>query len=115
MSSTFLKAQTFRKFGFRLCRHIVYVNRPSVDNSATSNQSTADSRTLFTACPENRPKMGGPVETVTINAEDDSIRCATNTRGVLGNCIQYRLNIRRRAGNDSQDFARRSLLLQRLL
>ena len=35
-------------------------------------------------------------------------------RGIFGNDIQHRLNIRRRAGDDTQDFTRRRLLLQRL-
>ena len=36
-------------------------------------------------------------------------------RGILRDHIQHRLNIRRRAGDDTQDFTRRRLLLQRLL
>ena len=38
----------------------------------------------------------------------------TQPRRTLGDRIKNRLNIRRRAGNDAQDFARRRLLLQRL-
>src|SRR5262245_11213313 len=59
--------------------------------------------------------MGGPVEAVTINAEDDSIRCATNTCGVLRNYIQHRLDVRRRAGDDAENLTCGSLLFQRLL
>ena len=43
------------------------------------------------------------------------IRRIAQPRGILRNDIQHRLNIRRRAGDDAQDFARRRLLLQRLL
>src|SRR5512134_2506627 len=35
MSRTSLKAQTFRKLGFSLCRHIVNVDRSSVNHGAT--------------------------------------------------------------------------------
>ena len=37
------------------------------------------------------------------------------SRRVLGHHIQHRLNIRRRAGDNTQDFTRRCLLLQRFL
>ena len=43
------------------------------------------------------------------------IGCVAQPRGIFGNGIQHRLDIRRRAGDDAQDFARRRLLLQRLL
>ena len=39
----------------------------------------------------------------------------TQPRGAFRDRIQHRLNIRRRAGNDAQDFTRRSLLLERFL
>ncbi len=38
-----------------------------------------------------------------------------SSRGIFRDRIQHRLNIRRRAGDDTQDFTRRSLLLQRFL
>ena len=47
--------------------------------------------------------------------EDRSVSRSTNSRGIFRNRIQHRLNIRRRAGDDAQDFTRRSLLLQRFL
>ena len=56
-----------------------------------------------------------PKKNVTLDAINLSIICVTQPRGILCNHIQYRLNIRRRAGDDAQDFARRRLLLQRLL
>ena len=43
---------------------------------------------------------------------DLRIVCLTQSRSILGNYVKYRLNVRRRAGNDTQDFARGSLLLQ---
>ena len=41
--------------------------------------------------------------------------CVAQPRRILRNRIQHRLNIRRRAGDDTQDFTRRRLLLQRFL
>ena len=40
---------------------------------------------------------------------------ASQTRAALSATHQHRLNIRRRAGDHTQDFTRRGLLLQRLL
>ena len=45
----------------------------------------------------------------------ESIERFANARRILSNDIQHRLNIRRRASNDAQDFTRRRLLLQRFL
>src|SRR6516225_1989268 len=114
MSKTALKVHTFWKVDLGLCRHVVNVYRSSVDHGATTRISAAD-RCLFTACPNNWSIMGDTTKKVTIDAVDDSILCATNTSGVLGNCIEHRLNICRRAGDDAKNFARRCLLLQRLL
>ena len=50
---------------------------------------------------------------IAINAVHNGIGCATNTSSVLSNYIQHRLDIRRRAGDDAQNLARRCLLLQR--
>ncbi len=43
---------------------------------------------------------------------DHSIDCAANPRGALGDRIQHRLDVRRRAGDDAQDLTRCGLLLQ---
>ena len=40
---------------------------------------------------------------------------AAHASGALGNRVKNRLYIRRRTRDDAQDFARRGLLLQRLL
>ena len=61
MSSASLKAQTFRKLRFRLCRHIVNMGGSSVDHGATGHGSTADKKALFAAHPANWPIMRGPI------------------------------------------------------
>ena len=52
---------------------------------------------------------------ITIDATDHASVASHKPRGVLGDGIQHRLNIRRRAGDHAQDLARRRLLLQRFL
>ena len=54
--------------------------------------------------------MTSPFETVNLRV----VRIA-QPRGTFGNSIEHRLKIRRRTGDDTQDFTRRRLLLQRLL
>src|SRR5687767_3385062 len=51
---------------------------------------------------------------IAIELADNGIICFTQARGVFGHSIQYRLDLRRRAGDDAKDFARRCLLLQSL-
>src|SRR5215510_13071578 len=48
-------------------------------------------------------------------AVNQNVRRVAEPSSVLGNDSKHRLNIRRRAGNDTENFARRSLLLQRFL
>src|SRR5262245_26177082 len=50
-----------------------------------------------------------------VDTVNDGIGCFTQPGGILCDHIQDRLNIRRRAGDHTQDFARRGLLLQRFL
>ena len=51
----------------------------------------------------------------TLNKANLCVSCLAEPRGIFGDRIKHRLNIRRRAGDDTQDLARRRLLLQRLL
>ncbi len=45
-------------------------------------------------------------------SQNDGISRVTKPRGIFGDRIEHRLDIRRRAGNDAQDFTRRRLLFQ---
>src|SRR5215471_2175374 len=63
----------------------------------------------------SRPEPCHQPKHVAIQAKDLSVARATQPCGVLGDYIQHRLNIRWRTGDDAQDLARSSLLLQRLL
>src|SRR6185503_13374443 len=51
-------------------------------------------------------------EALTIDAIDQSVKCIAQARCVLRHHIQHRLDVRRRAGDHSQNLARRRLLLQ---
>ncbi len=57
--------------------------------------------------------MSHGLQGVAIDTNDRSISSVTKPRGVLGHHIQHRLYISRRAGDNAQNFAGRSLLLQR--
>ena len=58
--------------------------------------------------------MRDQLERIAFDESDDRIVRIADARGVLGNGVQHRLKIRRRAGDDTQDLTRRGLLLQRL-
>ena len=63
----------------------------------------------------SRPVVRHRSKSVAIDATNHRIVRIAQPSRILGNHIQHRLNVRRRAGDDTQNFARRSLLLQRLL
>src|SRR5262245_33266681 len=53
-------------------------------------------------------------ETVSIQPRDDRVAGVAQARRTRSDCVEHRLNIRRRAGNDAQDLTRRCLLFQGL-
>src|SRR5215831_5213926 len=55
------------------------------------------------------------MKNISVQTSNCGILSVTKPCCILHNHIQNRLNIRRRAGDYAQDFARRSLLLQRFL
>ena len=52
---------------------------------------------------------------VSVQTSDCGILSVTQLCCILRDYVQHWLNVRRRAGNDTQDFTRRSLLFQSLL
>src|SRR5262245_21796228 len=87
----------------------------TIDNCA-ANDGAPIKRTDFA----NRQVWGRAISSsdpisVLFDTYDGDIGRSTNTSSIFSNCIQHRLNIRRRASDDAQDLARCSLLLQRLL
>src|SRR4030095_14613011 len=59
--------------------------------------------------------MGYTQKRISSDSTDDGITRAAHARRVLGDCVQHRLDVSGRAGNDPQNFARRSLLFKRFL
>ena len=57
--------------------------------------------------------MGAQKHSVPLRAAESNVVSPANPRRILDNRIEHRLKIRRRAADDSQDLARRRLLLQR--
>ena len=55
------------------------------------------------------------VQDIAVDTKTRASVASHSSRSILRDHIQHRLNIGRRAGNDTQNFARRSLLLQRFL
>ena len=87
------------------------VNRISVDHSSAWNP-TADQRSKFIARREDRdgPVRGRQSVPIAFSTPNRCVGCIAQPRSILRDHIQHRLNIRRRAGNDAQDFTRSSLL-----
>ena len=84
-------------------REIMQMNRLPPDYSSAHNIPWAHSWSIHTAR-RNLPIMGYKRHHVTIKAADNSVVCLTEPRGIFSYHIQYRLNIRRRAGDDTQEF-----------
>src|SRR5512145_905011 len=92
------------------------VNHLSVDNSPTGYRVTVQRPLGSNRAARNRPVASGLAIASAIGLhENGGVGRSTNSSSVLCDCIQYRLNIRRRTGNNSQNLTRGSLLLQRLL
>src|SRR4029450_2042951 len=85
-------------------------------NHGPAWRSSPDKRSVQIAFSDWQGSMRGhtPIAS-TDNTVNDGIGCFTQPGGILGENIQDRLNIRRRAGDHAQDFTSRGLLLQRLL
>src|SRR5262249_47453781 len=94
-------------------RKVMDMNRLPVDYSSAWNAASAH-KGIWASPRWNSPIMGYEPNHVTINAADKSVVCLTQPRGILCNHLKHRLNIGRRACNNTQNFTRRGLLLQRL-
>src|SRR4029434_4740473 len=82
-------------------------------NHGPTWRSSSDKRSVQIAFSDWQGSMRGhtPIAS-TDNTVNDGIGCFTQPGRILRDHIQDRLNIRRRGGDDAQDFARGSLLLQ---
>src|SRR5262245_31545796 len=91
------------------------VNHSAVNHGPARGPPTADRRPFPTRCVWQWPVMGYRSQDIALDAHYPSVVSIAQPPSILCNHIQHRLNVRRRTGNDAQDFTRRRLLLQRLL
>src|SRR5262245_47357566 len=101
----------YGEFGFRLRPEVVDVNRLFIDDCSTADRA-ADKRLFKTEPRLNRPIVSYESKCISIDESNHRIVGTAYTRSILCDYIQNRLNIRRRAGDYTQDFTRCSLLLQ---
>src|SRR5215813_10504420 len=85
-----------------------------IDNGSAGNRATGD-RQLGRHQKRDRTFMSHQTKNITLNNSNRGVVCVAHSGGALGDSVQHRLDIRGRASDDSQDFTRRCLLLQRLL
>ena len=84
------------------------VNRLPVDHGAGGGHTASDTEQ---ACRRRyRTMLCHYLEAITDYAIDESVQCVAQPRCILGNHIQHRLDIRRRAGDYTQDLACRGPL-----
>ena len=88
----------------------MHMNRFSIDNCPPAYETTGDGHRVG---PDRDITKLGCQARITISfAIDQRIACFTKPRRILRDYIQHRLNIRRRTGDHTQNFARCRLLLQ---
>src|SRR5262245_66036430 len=103
-----------RELGFELGCKVTNMYGLTVDHGATANGTTGDGysplansrRYRYRSIRSDQPKN------LTVETKNYRIFRAAHTRGILRHNVEPGLNICRRAGNDTQDFTRCSLLLQ---
>src|SRR5262245_16088956 len=92
------------------------MNRLAIDHGSAGYRTAVDGRTLLAnSCRKKRRVLRSDSKRVVVRQKDSRVIGAANFCGVFSHNIQNRLKVRRRAGDDAQDLARRSLLLQRFL
>ena len=94
-----------------LCQEVIHMNGPPVQNRPTNCGSTSDG--VPTRWFRRISKLCHSLKAVTNDPHDHSISCIAQPGRVLRNHVQHWLDVRRRAGDDTQDFTRGGLLLQR--
>jgi hypothetical protein len=99
----------------RFRREVMYVNGSSVNCGSAGYRVTIHSSGFSAAPCRQRPEVSYGAKLVTINSMNHDVVGIAEPRCTFDKRIQYRLNIRRRAGDYAQDLTSRRLLLQRLL
>src|SRR5262245_53423850 len=94
----------------------MHMNRLLIDHGASDRRSAIDDVPISSNLPNrDRSKVRGEAPDIAVNAPNYGIIGFTNPGSALDNGIEHRLYVGRRAGDDTQDLARRRLLLQGFL
>ena len=96
-------------------QQVMDVNRLPVENGSADRNPRVDRSRSDSGRLESIHRCATSRSIIAVNAPNHRIVRIAQPRRILGDHIQHRLNIRRRAGDDAQDLTRRSLLLQRFL
>ena len=94
--------------------NIMDVNRLAVDDGSASGRAATE-RPSALAAPASAHMLPHARSTSPSTRSIKASSRIAQPRSIFRHRIQHRLNVRRRAGDDAQDFTRRSLLLQRFL
>src|SRR5947207_3728845 len=114
-SANFTCFPAFGKLGLRLRgRYVMDMNRLFIEHSF-SNKSTAGHRSsfLWSEYPHRSIRSDKP-KRIPVSTPNCRVGRITQPGGIFGNYIQHRLNVCWRAGDHTEDFTRRCLLLERL-
>src|SRR5262249_18164924 len=94
---------------------VVNVNGPALEHRAAGHPATVDRQPLGGMAGRWHPAIRGDLpEKVTLQAEDHRIVGVAKASGVFAHRVEYRLDLGRRTGDDTQNLRGRGLLLQRL-
>src|SRR5262245_38405245 len=93
-------------------REIVDVNCPSVDRDTAADGAAYD---RYRRRMRNWSEVRARHQLISIAELNHRVRGLAQSSCARGDCFQHRLEIRRRAGDHTQDLGRRRLLLQGLL
>ena len=87
----------------------------SIDHCSAQRPTPAHRSNFLGSADRERSVRRRKPKLVAFHTPNLRIVCLTQPRRIFGDHVQHRLNIRRRAGDDTQNFTRRGLLFQRFL
>src|SRR5262245_58784453 len=110
-----LKTPSIRVFCFDFRGYVINMDRPPFQNGQSAWQTTTNRYGNSKCGCWQTAILSHSVKTLTDDTHYYRVAGITQPCSALCHYIHYRLNIRRRASDNTQDFARRCLLLQRFL
>ena len=111
-----LVGSPLRKLGLVRFREVAKMDRLPIHNGPAGHRTAVDGDGLVAPGRKNRDRAVSRhcAERATIRAKDDGVLGVAESRGVLRNGVQHRLEVRRRTADNPEDLAGGGLLLQRL-